>query len=106
MLTDAAVTAYRPDGFVVVPDVFSPGEIDRVTDEVVAGAARVTANDEIYDLEDSHLPRVRRLKAPHPNPGARRRPARRGSRAQLAPEPPPCYNFLASCSGLIAAACS
>ena len=71
MLTDAAVATYRHDGFVVVPDVFSAAEIDelrRVTDEFVAGAARVIANDEIYDLEDSHspqAPRVRRLKAPH-----------------------------------------
>ena len=33
-----------------------------------ANSARVTANDDVYDLEDSHTPaepRVRRLKAPH-----------------------------------------
>src|SRR5436190_1696 len=53
------------------PDVFSPAEIDelrRVTDEFVRNAAAVTANDEVYDLEDTHSrdePRVRRLKAPH-----------------------------------------
>jgi ectoine hydroxylase-related dioxygenase (phytanoyl-CoA dioxygenase family) len=71
MLTDAQREAYERDGFIVIPDVFSPEEIAelrRVTDEFVAGAARVTANDDIYDLEDSHTPaepRVRRLKAPH-----------------------------------------
>ncbi len=71
MLTDAQRAAYDRDGFIVVPDVFSADEIAelrRVTDEFVAGAARVTANDDIYDLEESHLPaapRVRRLKAPH-----------------------------------------
>ena len=71
MLTDAQRTAYERDGFIVVPDVFSPaeiGELRAVTDEFVRNAAAVTANDEVYDLEDTHSreePRVRRLKAPH-----------------------------------------
>jgi ectoine hydroxylase-related dioxygenase (phytanoyl-CoA dioxygenase family) len=71
MLTEAQRQAYDRDGFIVVPDVFSRAEIDglrRVTDEFVAGAARATANDAVYDLEDSHTPQephVRRLKAPH-----------------------------------------
>jgi ectoine hydroxylase-related dioxygenase (phytanoyl-CoA dioxygenase family) len=71
MLSDAQREAYDRDGFIVVPDVFAPAEIDelrRVTDEFVRNAASVAANDEIYDLEDSHSPgepRVRRLKAPH-----------------------------------------
>ena len=71
MLNDAQRAAYERDGFIVVPEVFSPAEIDelrRVTDEFVRNAASVAANDEIYDLEDSHSarePRVRRLKAPH-----------------------------------------
>ena len=63
--------AYERDGVIVVPDVFSPAEIDDlrlVTDQFVRESARVTANDAVYDLEDSHTPdepRVRRLKAPH-----------------------------------------
>ena len=71
MLSDEQRTAYDRDGFIVVPEVFSQAEIDElrcVTDEFVAGAARVTANDDVYDLEESHTPaepRVRRLKAPH-----------------------------------------
>src|SRR6266513_3753768 len=71
MLNDAQRAAYERDGFIVVPEVFSPDEIDelrRVTDEVVRNAASVAANDEIYDLEDSHSARetrVRRLTAPH-----------------------------------------
>jgi phytanoyl-CoA hydroxylase len=71
MLTDAQRAAYDRDGFIVVPDVFSATEIDelrRVTDDFVRQAAPVTANDAVYDLEDSHTqaePRVRRLKAPH-----------------------------------------
>src|SRR5438094_1776378 len=71
MLTDAQRATYDRDGFIVVPDVFSTPEIvelRQVTDGFVERAARVSANDEIYDLEDSHSaaePRVRRLKAPH-----------------------------------------
>ena len=71
MLTEAQRIAYDRDGFIVVPDVFSPAETDelrRVTEEFVRKAAQVSANDEVYDLEDTHSaaePRVRRLKAPH-----------------------------------------
>ena len=71
MLTDAQRAAYDRDGFIVVPDIFSAEEIvelRRVTDEFISASATVTANDSIYDLEDTHsavAPRVRRLKAPH-----------------------------------------
>src|SRR4051794_37060865 len=71
MLTEAQRQAYDRDGFIVVPDVFSPAEIDelrQVTDQFVRDSARVAANDAVYDLEDSHTqdePRVRRLKAAH-----------------------------------------
>ena len=71
MLSDAQRAAYDRDGVIVVPDVFTADEIAelrRVTDQFVAGAAQVSANDDIYDLEDTHSaagPRVRRLKAPH-----------------------------------------
>ncbi|HEX3864866.1 MAG TPA: phytanoyl-CoA dioxygenase family protein [Stellaceae bacterium] len=71
MLTDAQRAAYDRDGVIIVPDVFSPDEIAemlRVTDQFVADSVKVTANDAVYDLEDTHSaadPRVRRLKAPH-----------------------------------------
>src|SRR5712692_3584495 len=71
MLSNAQRAAYDRDGVIVVPDVFTAAEVDelrRVTDGFVERAARVSANDEIYDLEDSHSaaePRVRRLKTPH-----------------------------------------
>jgi phytanoyl-CoA hydroxylase len=71
MLTEAQRAAYDRDGFMVIPGVFSPAEIDelcRVTDEFVRAAAQIGANDDVYDLEDTHSaaePRVRRLKAPH-----------------------------------------
>src|SRR5579883_3042052 len=68
MLTPADLAAYRRDGFMVLPDILSAREIEalrRVTDDFVAAASRITANDDIYDLEDSHAPgepRVRRIK--------------------------------------------
>src|SRR6478672_13556747 len=71
MLTDMQRAAYDRDGVIVVPDVFTAAEIDelrRVTDQFVQKSAAVAANDEVYDLEDTHSaaePRVRRLKAPH-----------------------------------------
>jgi phytanoyl-CoA hydroxylase len=71
MLSQAEIEAYRRDGFIVVPDVLSPDQVEalrRVTDEFVRNAAAVAANDEVYDLEDSHSaaePRVRRIKTPH-----------------------------------------
>ena len=71
MLSDSQLTAYRKNGFIVLPDVFSASEIAElraVTEEFVRNAARLSANDEIYDLEDSHSPaepRVRRIKTPH-----------------------------------------
>ena len=71
MLTDGQRAAYDRDGFIVVPDVFPAediAELRRVTDEFVSASATVTANDSVYDLEDTHSaaePRVRRLKAPH-----------------------------------------
>ena len=71
MLTDGQRAAYDRDGFIVVPDVFPAediAELRRVTDEFVSVSATVTANDSVYDLEDTHSaaePRVRRLKAPH-----------------------------------------
>jgi ectoine hydroxylase-related dioxygenase (phytanoyl-CoA dioxygenase family) len=71
ILTKAQRAAYERDGFIVVPDVFSAtdiAELRATTDEFERNAARVTANDDIFDLEDSHSPagpRVRRIKTPH-----------------------------------------
>jgi phytanoyl-CoA hydroxylase len=71
MLTDAQRAAYETDGFIVVPDVFSAAEVAElraVTEEFVRASAKIAANDEIYDLEDTHSaaqPRVRRIKTPH-----------------------------------------
>jgi phytanoyl-CoA hydroxylase len=71
MLSAAQIAEYRETGFIIVPGVFSAAEIAElraVTDEFVRGAAKVSANDDIYDLEDTHsaaAPRVRRIKTPH-----------------------------------------
>jgi ectoine hydroxylase-related dioxygenase (phytanoyl-CoA dioxygenase family) len=82
MLSEAQVAAYRNDGFVVIPGVFSHAEIAElraVTSEFVRNSVKVAANDEIYDLEDSHSaaePRVRRIKAPHAHHEIYRRASR------------------------------
>jgi ectoine hydroxylase-related dioxygenase (phytanoyl-CoA dioxygenase family) len=71
MLTEPQSAAYRNDGFVVIPDVFSAGEIAElraVTEDFVRDSAKIAANDAVYDLEDTHSatdPRVRRIKTPH-----------------------------------------
>ena len=71
MLSPAVHEAYRRDGFVVLPDIFTPDEVDalrRVTDAFVEKARQVAANDDIYDLEDSHTlaaPRVRQIRNRH-----------------------------------------
>lgn len=71
MLTERQLAAYRNDGFIVIPAVFSEAEIAElrgVTDEFVGNAVKVATNDDIYDLEETHSaadPRVRRIKAPH-----------------------------------------
>lgn len=71
MISDSDVAAYRRDGYIVVPDVLDSNELaglQAVIDGLIAGAARVEAHDDIYDLEPSHTraqPRVRRIKAPH-----------------------------------------
>jgi len=71
MLSQATLAAYRRDGFIVLRDVLDAPEVEalrQVTDGFVSNARTVAANDDIYDLEDSHSPvepRVRRIKAPH-----------------------------------------
>jgi phytanoyl-CoA hydroxylase len=71
MLSESQLAAYRRDGFIVLPDVLTPHEVEalrRVTDEFVKNAGMVAANDNVYDLEDTHSaaePRVRRIKTLH-----------------------------------------
>jgi phytanoyl-CoA hydroxylase len=71
MLSPADLAIYRRDGFVVLPDILTRDEVEAlrgVTEEFVRDARSVAANDDVYDLEDSHSaaePRVRRIKTPH-----------------------------------------
>src|SRR5215469_4147616 len=71
MLSPADLAAYDRDGFIVLPDILSADEVEvlrGVTDQFVRDARTILANDDVYDLEDSHSaaePRVRRIKTPH-----------------------------------------
>ncbi len=71
MLTQAQIDQYNAVGAIVVPDVLTQAEVQRlrdVTDGFVERARGLTTHDEVYDLEDSHTPehpRVRRIKATH-----------------------------------------
>lgn len=71
MLSQAQIARYHADGFIVVPDVLTADQVTRARqalDAIVARARGVSANTDVYDLEDSHAPerpRVRRIKAPH-----------------------------------------
>ncbi len=70
MIGNSEVAFYHQHGYLVVPAVFSPGEIAELcqaTEDLVAQSCDVAAHNALYDLEDSHspaAPRVRRLKDP------------------------------------------
>ena len=65
------IEQYHELGYVVLPELFGRERLDelrRENEAMVRAAAKVTVNDEVYDLEDSHdpaNPRVRRIKTPH-----------------------------------------
>ena len=71
MLTPAQVDFYAEHGYLMIPEALSATEVAELranVDEIVACAAKVTGHNDIYDLEDGHLPsnpRVRRIKTPH-----------------------------------------
>jgi len=71
MISDSDVAFYKEQGYLLVENVLTSAELEllhRDLGEVVAKSAAVTANTDIYDLEDSHTPaqpRVRRVKHPH-----------------------------------------
>ena len=73
MISEQDAAFYRENGYLVVRDVLSAGQLKTLRDavaEMLAGAQGLTANSDVYDLEDSHTPqapRVRRLKLPHRN---------------------------------------
>lgn len=71
MISDEDVDFYRQQGYLLVPEVLSSLELESLHQDlnsVVAGAAQVSKNDDVYDLEASHSiehPRIRRIKHPH-----------------------------------------
>ena len=71
MITEDDVSRYQDQGFLVVNEVLNEAELAELRADlarVVQGAAAVTENSAIYDLEPSHTPaspRVRRVKIPH-----------------------------------------
>ncbi len=71
MLSKAQIEEYNAVGALVVPDVLTPDEVQRlseVTHGFVERARGLTGHTDVYDLEDSHTadtPRVRRIKAAH-----------------------------------------
>jgi len=70
MLSEADLTRYDRDGFIVVPDVLTEAEVASLraaSDEFVERSRSVTAHNEVYDLEPGHsaeTPKVRRIKTP------------------------------------------
>jgi ectoine hydroxylase-related dioxygenase (phytanoyl-CoA dioxygenase family) len=70
MLTADQKQAYERDGFVVVPDVLTPAEIQAlvaVTEDFVEQSRSVTEHTDMFDLEPGHSaeqPRLRRIKTP------------------------------------------
>ena len=71
MLTKTQVEQYREDGYLVLEGVLDRealAEARRQVEQVIADASKVSVNDDVYDLEDTHTaqtPRVRRIKSPH-----------------------------------------
>jgi phytanoyl-CoA hydroxylase len=71
ILTQAQIDEYNEVGAIVVHNVLSPQEVQRlrrVTDEMVEKSRAISTHTDIYDLEDTHSaaqPRVRRIKQPH-----------------------------------------
>ena len=70
-LSDDQVGFYREHGYVVVENLLSAAQLaaaNRESEAIIAGAAEVQENDNIYDLEETHTaerPRLRRIKSPH-----------------------------------------
>ena len=73
MLSAREIEQYRETGYLVVEDILDKALLSQsrqIIAEFVAGAAKVTQHDSVYDLEPAHrpeAPRVRRIKTPHIN---------------------------------------
>ena len=67
-LSDAEVATYQDKGFIIVENIYSPSDVQRMRDaldELIATARGVTEHTDVLDLEPGHTPdhpRVRRIK--------------------------------------------
>ncbi len=70
MLSPEQISFYHENGYLVVEDLLSAGELSalqRVTDDFVERSRGVSQHDDVYDLEANHSPerpRLRRIKNP------------------------------------------
>lgn len=70
MLSPEQISFYHENGYLVVEDLLSAGELSalqRVTDDFVERSRGVSQHDDVYDLEPNHSPeqpRLRRIKNP------------------------------------------
>lgn len=71
MITTQQVALYQEQGYLVLENMLSSEQLSalrREVDDLVNQSATVEANNDVYDLEDTHTaqqPRVRRIKTPH-----------------------------------------
>jgi len=71
VVTKSQIEHYRELGYLVISGALPRdllASLRTTVDEIVAGAAKMTAHTDVYDLEDTHTaaaPRVRRIKTPH-----------------------------------------
>lgn len=71
MNTRQLAEQFREEGFCRIEGLFGPAELadlDAKTREVIARAAGIPGENEVFDVEDSHTPddpRIRRIKRPH-----------------------------------------
>jgi len=70
-LTQAQVSSYHENGYVVVRDVLSATQLSglqQVTDDFIEQSREATQSNELFDLDEGHCaakPRLTRIKTPH-----------------------------------------
>jgi ectoine hydroxylase-related dioxygenase (phytanoyl-CoA dioxygenase family) len=71
MLSEEQKAAYERDGYILVENAVTPGQLDRlrqIAGRLIEASRAVTESDAIYDLDAGHsaaTPRLTRVKLPH-----------------------------------------
>ncbi|MBT5001874.1 MAG: phytanoyl-CoA dioxygenase family protein, partial [Tateyamaria sp.] len=71
MLTSEQISAYFENGYLLVEDVVTPEQLQRmqdITHEFIDRSRHVTASNDVYDLDEGHnseTPKLTRIKLPH-----------------------------------------